>query len=135
MTGNVLVLGATGFVGAGLARHYAAAGHDVTGLARTPDAARRLGAQGITTPAGDLDARLDAMVAAAGRAVVYAAQSEPDTERAAVEALLATVTVAPLVFVPGPAATRFAVEQRVRAPATGHVAMVYTSVAVTGAAC
>lgn len=108
----------------------------MTGLARTPDAARRLGAQGITTPAGDLDARLDAMVAAAGRAVVvYAAQSEPDTERAAVEALLATVTVAPLVFVPGPAATRFAVEQRVRAPATGHVAMVYTSVAVTGAAC
>ncbi|GAA1677283.1 hypothetical protein GCM10009733_087720 [Nonomuraea maheshkhaliensis] len=51
---NVLVIGATGFVGGAVARHLAAQGHTVTGLARTGEAAAPLAAQGITPLSGDL---------------------------------------------------------------------------------
>lgn len=51
---NILVIGATGFVGGAVARHLVTQGHTVTGLARSGEAAARLTAQGITPVAGDL---------------------------------------------------------------------------------
>ncbi|MEU0310328.1 MULTISPECIES: NAD-dependent epimerase/dehydratase family protein [Streptomyces] len=43
---DIFVIGVTGFVGGHLARHLAAEGHTVTGLARTGAAAATLRAQG-----------------------------------------------------------------------------------------
>ena len=51
---NVLVTGATGYIGAAIARALTAAGHGVAGLARSSDAARRLEAAGVAAVAGDL---------------------------------------------------------------------------------
>lgn len=45
---DIFVIGATGFVGGHLARHLAAEGHTVTGLARTGAAVATLRARGIT---------------------------------------------------------------------------------------
>jgi nucleoside-diphosphate-sugar epimerase len=184
---HVVVIGATGFVGGGVARHLLAHGHVVTGLARTEAAAERLRRQGATPLAGDLAGRRDTVVvaAAAADAVVYAAQpADPREEAGLVEALveaLAGRTTA-FLFVSGSgvllertagawsprthaeddpfvveplAVHRHAAEQTVRRAAArgvramvlrpgtiwgpgedhGHVASVYRSVAVTGAAC
>ncbi|WP_413809728.1 NAD-dependent epimerase/dehydratase family protein [Streptomyces sp. OE57] len=86
---DVFVIGATGFVGGAVARHLAAHGHQVTGLARTGPAASTLEAQGIVPLPGDLDARRSAVVEAAPRAdaVIYAAQAGPEQETATVEDL------------------------------------------------
>jgi nucleoside-diphosphate-sugar epimerase len=79
---EVLVVGATGFVGGGVARHLAAAGDRVRGLARTDDAAESLRRIGIE-PVRDA-------LAAAGSVdtVVVAAQMPPDVEHRTVSALL-----------------------------------------------
>lgn len=86
---NVFVIGATGFVGGRLARHLAAEGRTVTGLARTPASAATLRAQGITPVDADLDARRPEAIEAArsADAVVYAAQAGPEQETAAVQDL------------------------------------------------
>lgn len=102
---DIFVIGATGFVGGHLARHLAAEGHTVTGLARTGAAAAALRAQGITPVAADLDARRPAAVAAALRAhaVVYAAQAAPEQESATVQDLVRALagTGRTLVFLSG----------------------------------
>ena len=87
---NILVIGATGFVGGHLARHLARAGHTVTGLARTDTGADSLRQEGISVLTGDLDADLEQVVTAAvaADATVYAAQLDPGGEQRAVLALL-----------------------------------------------
>ncbi|MFJ8107887.1 NAD-dependent epimerase/dehydratase family protein [Streptomyces sp. NPDC096132] len=102
---NVFVIGATGFVGGTLARHLAARGHLVTGLARTESADIALAADGITPVAADLDSRRSATIDAALRAdaVLYAAQADPALETATVDRLTRALagTGKTLVFLSG----------------------------------
>lgn len=102
---NIFVIGATGFVGGALARHLAAEGHTVTGLARTETAAASLRAQGITPVAEDLEERRPAVVEAAlqADAVIYAAQAGEEQETAIVQDLTRALagTGKTLVFLSG----------------------------------
>ena len=99
---DVFVIGATGFVGGGVAAHLSAAGHRVRGLARTPAGADQLRIRGVTPVAGDLGERRKEVLTAASTAdaVVYAAQVDPSAELAVVESLLDAATGA-FVFVSG----------------------------------
>ncbi|MDQ0779634.1 nucleoside-diphosphate-sugar epimerase [Streptomyces aurantiacus] len=87
---NIVVLGATGFVGGNVSRHLVADGHHVTGLARSDEAGALLESRGITPLPGNLDERRDEVVkAAAGAdAVVFAAQMDARGETESVGALL-----------------------------------------------
>ena len=67
---KVLVTGATGFTGNHLARHLAASGHEVRGLARDPSKARTLGNK-VAVVRGDLLDRPSIKAACAGMDVVY----------------------------------------------------------------
>ncbi len=67
---RVMIIGATGAVGAPLARQLLAAGHQVTGTSRSPERARHLGALGAHPVV------LDALDAAAVRASVAAARPD-----------------------------------------------------------
>lgn len=51
---RVFVAGATGFIGSELVRQLVAAGHQVTGLARTPEQARAVEALGASSIVGDV---------------------------------------------------------------------------------
>lgn len=91
---NLFVIGATGFVGGSLARSFAAAGHTVSGVARTDQAAAQLCRDGIRAVVGDLDRNRSRIVAEAMTAdtVIYAAQTTPDVEPAVVSDLLDALT-------------------------------------------
>lgn len=86
---NVFLIGATGFVGGALARHLAAEGHTVTGLARTGTSATALDSRGVIPVPGDLEGRRPAVIAAAlaADAVIYAAQAGQEQETATVQDL------------------------------------------------
>jgi nucleoside-diphosphate-sugar epimerase len=66
---RVFLTGATGFIGSAISRDLIAAGHEVTGLARTAKAAQTLTAAGISVFRGslsDLDSLKRAAAAADG---------------------------------------------------------------------
>lgn len=90
MPNNIFIVGATGFVGGGIARHLAAYGKAVTGLARTGDARARLEASGVAAVIGDIEQDIDAVIAATRShdAIIYAAQVAPPAELKAVSVLL-----------------------------------------------
>lgn len=87
---KVFVLGATGLIGGGVARRLLAAGHEVTGMARSDEAAAKLRADGITPVFGDLETQLPSAQAAAlaADATVFAPQLLLEPEHQAVSALL-----------------------------------------------
>lgn len=76
MTKNIFLIGATGFVGNTLARHFLAQGVEVLGLARSNRAEAQLEAAGVRPVRGDLDSDMSPILAAARLADVtlYAAQ-------------------------------------------------------------
>ncbi len=94
---HVFVTGATGYIGGAVATRLVRAGHQVTGLARTPEAARLLGRRGIAPVVGDLsDHDVLRRAAGAADAVVNAGTSygpdRGDLERAAVRSMLTALS-------------------------------------------
>lgn len=89
---KTLVIGASGYVGGRVARAFKAAGHEVSGLARTDDAAARVSEAGAAMIRGDLD-DLDALRphVEAADCVVLAMIVDFATERRAVEMLIDTL--------------------------------------------
>jgi nucleoside-diphosphate-sugar epimerase len=112
---HVFVTGASGWIGSALVPELLGAGHHVTGLARSDDAAAALAAAGIDVQRGSLD-DLDALRSAANAAdgVVHLAfkhdvafsggyQAAADADRLAIEAMGATLAGSdrPLVIASG----------------------------------
>ncbi|CAO4136916.1 NAD-dependent epimerase/dehydratase family protein [Methylorubrum extorquens] len=89
MSRNIFVIGATGYLGGVLARHFVEEGYEVTGLARREEAGAKLAADGITSVSGSLDDGMATVLAAASDAdaVVYAAQVALDREPEVLERL------------------------------------------------
>ena len=90
---DVLVTGATGYVGAAIADALLAAGHRVSGLARSEQSARKLEERGITGVRGDItDAGSLRGAAREVEAVVHAAtthgEEAEEADRSAVGAIL-----------------------------------------------
>lgn len=83
---RIFVAGATGYLGSGLVRAALAAGHQVTGLARTPEAAAKLRAAGAAVHDGDLT-RPDSLrgLAEEHDALVHAAAVPKGPDRPAVD--------------------------------------------------
>ena len=81
---DVLVTGATGYVGSAVAEALIAAGHHVSGLARSQESARKLGDRGVSAVMGDItDAGSVGEAARDMDAVVHAATTHgPEAERA-----------------------------------------------------
>jgi nucleoside-diphosphate-sugar epimerase len=90
---RVFVTGATGYVGGAVAEALRAAGHEVVGLARSEEAARRLEAAGCTALRGSLaDADVLARGGREADATIHAAATgaadQAEVDAAAVQALL-----------------------------------------------
>jgi len=111
---KILVTGATGYIGGAAAEAFLRAGHEVSGLARSEQAARRLVAAGIIPVAGDFtDASslvkavetADAIVSTASIASVEATPQGFADDRTAVDAMLRAIrgTGKTLIFTSGSA--------------------------------
>jgi nucleoside-diphosphate-sugar epimerase len=89
MSHKILVIGATGYLGGVLARHFLAEGQEVTGSARSQEAAAELAEAGITPVIGNLDGSMVALLASVKDAdvIVYAAQVDFNREPAVMEQL------------------------------------------------
>ncbi len=105
---SIFVTGATGYLGAVACEKLIAAGYDVTGLARSPEAAAKLVDAGVRPVHGALgDAALLAAAARSADAVLHAAADWGPgfaaSDRAAVEAMLDALTgsAKPFVYTSG----------------------------------
>jgi nucleoside-diphosphate-sugar epimerase len=98
---KIFVAGATGFIGGAVARRHVAAGHQVSGMARTAEAAARLEAAGIAPFVGDLEGDLPAAVEAAALSdvVIFAPQLLLEPEHQAVTAFLDRLAGAQKTFI------------------------------------
>lgn len=90
---RIFVTGATGYLGGAVARRLAAAGHAVTALARSDDAASRLAAQGFAVHRGDVhDPASLAAAASQAEGVIHMAVGGPggvtDADAVALDALV-----------------------------------------------
>ncbi len=86
---KTLVIGASGYVGGRVVRAFKAAGHEVSGLARSDAAAARVSEAGARVITGDLD-DLDALRphVEATDCVIFTPMVEYATERRAIEVLI-----------------------------------------------
>jgi nucleoside-diphosphate-sugar epimerase len=87
---NVFLTGATGYIGGAIADALLGAGHSVSGLARSDQAARTLTAKGIAPVAGDLN-KPESLAKAAGASdgVIHAGTTNDGRiDQAAVQAML-----------------------------------------------
>ena len=83
---KIFCTGASGYIGGSVAAHLIAAGHQVTGLVRSPEKAEAVRARGIQPLLGTLDdGQILAQAAQAADIVVNAASAD---HRGAVESLL-----------------------------------------------
>lgn len=105
---NVLLTGASGYIGSAVADALREAGHRVTGLARSDEAAQRLGARGLEVSRGDLyDEESVGRAAREAEGVIHAASTGgPDmarTDAAAVKAIIAALegTGRPFIYTSG----------------------------------
>jgi len=128
---RVLVTGATGYIGFSVAAALRRAGHDVLGVHRSPEAARRLEAAEIRPVAGDLESfdRLEPVARECGALVHAAASTTADRvalDRRVVDALVAwaraaaaprTIVYTSGVWVIGPTGGEIADESRAPRPA------------------
>jgi nucleoside-diphosphate-sugar epimerase len=89
MAKDIFIIGATGFVGRALAKHFLAEGHSVAGLARSDRSHAALQAAGIRPIRGDLENDIAPVLEAARSANVtlYAAQVAFEREPAIVRTL------------------------------------------------
>lgn len=81
---NVFVTGATGYIGGAIAREFKAAGHRVSGLARSAEARAKLLAENIWPISGNLrdaDQLTRAAQAASAEVIVHAAFEHDSFER------------------------------------------------------
>jgi uncharacterized protein YbjT (DUF2867 family) len=102
---NVFLTGATGYIGGAVADALLRAGHKVTGLARSPEAANKLRAKGITSFHGDLNSPVDlANAAAQSEAVIHAGTTNDGAiDQAAVRVMLDALRASgkPLLYTSG----------------------------------
>jgi len=89
MSQTIFIIGASGFVGSALARHFLSEGHTVLGLARSERAGTLLAEAGVQAIRGDLDTDMAPVLAATRSADVtlYAAQIAFEREPAVVQAI------------------------------------------------
>jgi nucleoside-diphosphate-sugar epimerase len=94
---KIFCTGASGYIGGSVAAHFAAAGHQVTGLVRSTEKAEAVRALGIVPVMGTLDdGEILAQAAGAADIVVNAASAD---HKGAVTALLDSVSVSGKAFI------------------------------------
>ncbi|MBV9848887.1 MAG: NAD-dependent epimerase/dehydratase family protein [Armatimonadetes bacterium] len=105
---NVFLTGATGYIGSAAAQALREAGHQVTGLARSDEAAQKLQERGLSARRGDLsDSDSLAAGARAADAVIHTASANdatsPRTDPPAITAMLDAVagTDKPFIYTGG----------------------------------
>jgi uncharacterized protein YbjT (DUF2867 family) len=102
---RVFLTGATGYIGSVVADHLHAAGHTVSGLARSDESAGRLSAAGIQAVKGDFSepSRVAAAAREADGVISTATTYDPSVDGPAIHAIIDALagTNRPLVYTSG----------------------------------